>query len=138
MRGDEVIEDGVDRRRAATGSSPSARARSTMCRNARVIDVAGRRSLPGWIDVHWHGAQGTGQIIPRQNWVNYSSLAFGVTTIHDPSNDTASRSSRQRARSRGRGRRAARLLDRHDPLRREGSVHGHDRRSKTPSRTSAG
>lgn len=27
--------------------------------------------------------------IPQQSWVNYASLAFGVTTLHDPSNDTA-------------------------------------------------
>ena len=24
----------------------------------------------------------------QQSWINYASLAFGVTTIHDPSNDT--------------------------------------------------
>ena len=31
------------------------------------------------------GADG---IIPQQSWVNYATLAFGVTTLHDPSNDT--------------------------------------------------
>ncbi len=90
MRGDEVIEDGtivVEKNRiVAVGP----RASTTVPANARVIDVAGQTLTPGWIDVHWHGAQGTDQIIPKQNWVNYSSLAFGVTTIHDPSNDTAS------------------------------------------------
>ncbi|HUF18191.1 MAG TPA: amidohydrolase family protein, partial [Thermoanaerobaculia bacterium] len=90
MRGDEVIEDGtivVERNRiVAVGPRSS----TTVPSNARVIDVAGQTLTPGWIDVHWHGAQGTDQIIPKQNWVNYSSLAFGVTTIHDPSNDTAS------------------------------------------------
>jgi imidazolonepropionase-like amidohydrolase len=39
--------------------------------------------------VHWHGAMGTDEIIPEQSWINYVSLAFGVTTIHDPSNDTS-------------------------------------------------
>jgi len=29
------------------------------------------------------------EIIPRQSWVNLASLAFGVTTLHDPSNDTS-------------------------------------------------
>src|SRR4029453_16318817 len=43
----------------------------------------------GIVDVHWHGAQGQDQITPQRNWVDYASLAFGVTTIHDPSNDTA-------------------------------------------------
>ncbi len=28
--------------------------------------------------------------MPEQNWMQYANLAFGVTTIHDPSNDTAS------------------------------------------------
>ncbi|MGS0759471.1 hypothetical protein ACVBEH_34465, partial [Roseateles sp. GG27B] len=26
------------------------------------------------------------EIIPQQSWINYASLAFGLTTIHDPSN----------------------------------------------------
>ena len=38
--------------------------------------------------MHWHGSQGSNQITPQQNWMNLASLAFGVTTIHDPSNDT--------------------------------------------------
>ena len=29
-------------------------------------------------------------ITPQANWINYARLAFGVTTIHDPSNDTHS------------------------------------------------
>jgi imidazolonepropionase-like amidohydrolase len=45
--------------------------------------------MPGLVDVHWHGAFGTDEIIPQQSWVNYASLAFGVTTLHDPSNDTS-------------------------------------------------
>jgi imidazolonepropionase-like amidohydrolase len=56
---------------------------------AKHIDVAGKTIMPGLVDVHWHGSMGSDQIIPQQNWINYASLAFGVTTIHDPSNDTA-------------------------------------------------
>lgn len=89
MRGDEVIEDGtivVEKNRiVAVGP----RASTAVPSGAKVIDVAGQTLTPGWIDVHWHGAQGTDELIPKQNWVNYSSLAFGVTTIHDPSNDTS-------------------------------------------------
>ncbi|HEX6928557.1 MAG TPA: amidohydrolase family protein [Gammaproteobacteria bacterium] len=54
-----------------------------------VIDASGKTLMPGLIDVHWHGAQGTAEFIPETNWVNLSSLTFGVTTIHDPSNDTS-------------------------------------------------
>jgi Tol biopolymer transport system component/imidazolonepropionase-like amidohydrolase len=55
---------------------------------ATVIDTKGKTIIPGLIDAHAHGSQGSNQIIPRQNWAMYSNLAFGVTTIHDPSNDT--------------------------------------------------
>ncbi|MCG8461390.1 MAG: amidohydrolase family protein, partial [Holophagales bacterium] len=57
--------------------------------DATVIDVAGKTLVPGFVDVHWHGSQGTSEIQPQQNWFNYASLAFGVTTVHDPSNDTS-------------------------------------------------
>jgi len=57
-------------------------------KGATVIDVKGKTIIPGLIDAHAHGAQGRSQIIPNQNWSQYSNLAFGVTTIHDPSNDT--------------------------------------------------
>jgi imidazolonepropionase-like amidohydrolase len=45
--------------------------------------------IPGLVDVHWHGDMGSAEIIPEQSWVNYASLAYGVTTLHDPSNDTS-------------------------------------------------
>jgi imidazolonepropionase-like amidohydrolase/Tol biopolymer transport system component len=87
MRGDEVIENGtvvVDRNRiVAVGANV------TVPSDAKVIDVAGKTIMPGIIDVHWHGSMGSDQIIPQQNWINYASLGFGVTTIHDPSNDTS-------------------------------------------------
>jgi imidazolonepropionase-like amidohydrolase len=45
--------------------------------------------IPGLVDVHAHGAQGEDGITPHQNWLHYAELGFGVTTVHDPSNDTA-------------------------------------------------
>jgi imidazolonepropionase-like amidohydrolase len=44
--------------------------------------------MPGLIDVHWHGTVGDDGIVPQQSWVLQASLAFGVTTVHDPSSDT--------------------------------------------------
>ncbi|HUP65321.1 MAG TPA: amidohydrolase family protein [Thermoanaerobaculia bacterium] len=89
MRGNEVIEDGtvVVERNRITAIGP--RASVAVPSDARRIDVAGKTIIPGLIDVHWHGSMGDDEIIPEQSWVNLASLAFGVTTIHDPSNDTS-------------------------------------------------
>ncbi|HMB53320.1 MAG TPA: amidohydrolase family protein [Thermoanaerobaculia bacterium] len=90
MRGgeDEVIEDGVvvieGNRIAAVGP----RSEVDVPSQARVVDVAGKTLMPGLVDVHWHGAAGQGDLVPEENWMGYASLAYGVTTIHDPSNDT--------------------------------------------------
>lgn len=84
----EIIDNGVvlieNNRIKAVGK----RDKVSIPAKATVIDVTGKTILPGLIDVHAHGGQGSNQITPQQNWGNYSSLAFGVTTIHDPSNDT--------------------------------------------------
>lgn len=56
---------------------------------AKQIDASGKVLMPGYIDVHWHGPQGSAEIQPQANWENYATLAFGVTTVHDPSNDTS-------------------------------------------------
>lgn len=54
-----------------------------------IIDCTGMTVMPGFVDVHAHGPQGTQHgVIPRANWGRYADLAFGVTTVHDPSNDT--------------------------------------------------
>ena len=86
MKGDEVIENGVivvdGNRIAAIGAAGSV----TIPADARKIDVSGKTIIPGMIDVHWHGAMGDGELVPQQSWVNYASLALGVTTLHDPSN----------------------------------------------------
>ena len=59
-------------------------------KDAYIIDAKGRAVSPGLVDTHAHGAQAVSGITPQQNWVDYARLAFGVTTIHDPSNQTHS------------------------------------------------
>jgi len=85
----EVIEDGVvvvqGNRIVEVGPAGKVR----IPPSARVVDMAGKTILPGLVDVHAHGPQGIEEVIPSQNWGLYSGLAFGVTTIHDPSNDTS-------------------------------------------------
>lgn len=56
--------------------------------DARVFDLGGATVTPGFIDVHAHGSQGEAGITPQRNWISHANLAFGVTTIHDPSNDS--------------------------------------------------
>lgn len=53
---------------------------------AKSVDVSGKTIIPGFIDAHAHVSQGVG-FIPQQNWENYATLALGVTTVFDPSND---------------------------------------------------
>jgi imidazolonepropionase-like amidohydrolase/Tol biopolymer transport system component len=83
MHGDEVIEKGtvlVEKNRIiAVGDVKVPGA-------AKVIDCAGKTIMPGIIDVHSH--MGGSEITPQQSWVYLVNLAFGVTTTHDPSNNT--------------------------------------------------
>lgn len=86
-RTDEVIEDG---RLVIRGNRIEAVGRMAdipLPAGATQIDARGKTIIPGLIDAHWHGGMGEAGIIPGQSWVNYASLAFGVTTLHDPSND---------------------------------------------------
>lgn len=89
MKGDEVIEDGTviveGNRIVAVGP----RGTVTVPPDAQVVDAREKTVLPGLVDVHWHGSQGEEEVTPQLNWYNYAALAFGVTTLHDPSNDTS-------------------------------------------------
>ena len=88
MKGDEVIEGGrivvKDNRIAAIGRASEVAVPSGATR----IDATGKTIIPGLVDAHWHGSMGEDGIVPQQSWVDYAGLAFGVTTVHDPSNDT--------------------------------------------------
>ncbi|HEY5799732.1 MAG TPA: amidohydrolase family protein [Burkholderiaceae bacterium] len=88
MKGDEVIENGrivvKNNRIAAIGKADDV----AVPAGATRIDAKGKTVIPGLVDAHWHGSMGDDGIIPQQSWVAYAGLAFGVTTVHDPSNDT--------------------------------------------------
>ncbi|MDB5471668.1 MAG: amidohydrolase [Caulobacter sp.] len=89
MKGDEVIEDGVIVLNGNRIEAIGKRGTVNPPADARIVDVSGKTIIPGMIDAHWHGSMGSDEIIPQQSWINYAALAFGVTTIHDPSNDTS-------------------------------------------------
>ncbi len=88
MKGDEVIDGGTlvakGDRIVAVGADVRVPA------GAHVIDGKGKTVVPGLIDVHWHGAQAANGMTPQAAWSNLAALAFGVTTVHDPSHDSES------------------------------------------------
>ena len=89
MDGEKVIENGViitnGKHIKAIGTANDI----SIPKGAEVIDVTGKTIMPGIVDAHAHGSQASDEIIPEQNWKNFAGLALGVTTIHDPSNDTS-------------------------------------------------
>ncbi|WP_448548110.1 amidohydrolase family protein [Thalassotalea fusca] len=88
MEGDQVIDNGVVLVQGNKIVAVGTRDTVTIPSSAKQIDITGQSIVPGLIDAHAHGSQGSSEIIPQQNWINYAGLALGVTTIHDPSNDT--------------------------------------------------
>jgi len=52
----------------------------------QVVDLEGKTIVPGFIEAHYHGPQGTDELVPQQNWKTLATLALGVTTVFDPSN----------------------------------------------------
>ncbi len=87
MRGSEVIENADvvvrDNRIVAVG----ARGQVTVPNDARVIDVAGKTIMPGFVDTHAH-VRATFDIHRDQVWSYAANLAYGVTTIRDPQTAT--------------------------------------------------
>jgi imidazolonepropionase-like amidohydrolase/Tol biopolymer transport system component len=83
MKGDEVIEKGtivvegnVIKAIGASVQIPS---------NAKQIDCQGKTIMPGFIDAHAHGNHFQNGLTPQKHWPYYTNLAYGVTTMHDPS-----------------------------------------------------
>ena len=56
--------------------------------SARRIDVSGKTIMPGIVDVHAHLGGESNGLIAQSSWPLAANVAFGVTTSHDPSNDT--------------------------------------------------
>jgi Tol biopolymer transport system component len=83
MRGAEVLENADvvirDNRIAAVG----ARGSVAVPEGARVIDVAGKTVVPGFVDTHSHMWPAWG-IHKTQVWMYLANLAYGVTTTRDP------------------------------------------------------
>ena len=87
MNGDEVIENGTllveSNRIVAVGTGIDIPASAT------VVDASGKTIMPGFVDAHAHGQHFSSGASPQQYWPYYANLAYGVTTMHDPSANTA-------------------------------------------------
>ncbi len=83
-----VIENGTvvveGNRIISVGPSRSVRAPD----GARRIDVTGKTVIPGIVDVHAHLGSESEGILAEESWPLVANLAYGVTTSHDPSNNT--------------------------------------------------
>ena len=88
MEGDTIIDNGVIIVESNKIVDIGKKGKVNIPTDAFVVDTTGKTIMPGLVEEHAHGPQGSSEIIPQQNWKNYAGLTFGVTTIHDPSNDT--------------------------------------------------
>ena len=68
----------------AVGSAGSV----TVPSGARRVDVRGKTIIPGLVDVHAHLGGESNGLLAESSWPLAANVAFGVTTSHDPSNDT--------------------------------------------------
>jgi imidazolonepropionase-like amidohydrolase/Tol biopolymer transport system component len=85
MEGDEIIENGT---LLIDGNMIKAIGKDgevAIPDNAKTIDCNGKTIMPGFIDAHAHGNHFRYGLTPQKHWPYYTNLAYGVTTMHDPS-----------------------------------------------------
>ena len=80
-----IIDDGVIVIQGNRIAEVGRRGEVSIPAGAATVDVSGKTIIPGLIDAHAHGPQGSDELVPQQNWSLLQNLALGTTTIHDPS-----------------------------------------------------
>ncbi len=73
VRGNKIVEVGTAEQLKVPAS-------------AKTVDIKGKTLMPGFIDVHAHTGSSNQGLYSHQNWAFLANLAFGVTTMYDPSN----------------------------------------------------
>jgi Tol biopolymer transport system component/imidazolonepropionase-like amidohydrolase len=85
MKGDEVLPSAdvlvTGNRIAAIGPSGGV----AVPAGARTFDGAGKTVIPGLIDTHAHLHYSAFELFPEAKWEYLANLAYGVTTVYDPS-----------------------------------------------------
>lgn len=83
MNGDEVIEGGTvlveGNRITAIGTDID------VPEGTHLVDASGKTIMPGIVDAHAHAGHFSDGLSPQQYWPYFANLAYGVTTMHDPS-----------------------------------------------------
>lgn len=87
MEGDKVIDNGYILVEGNTIARVGAGSRK-FGDDVEIVDCSGKTIIPGLIDVHAHMGASYNGISPQQQWSYFANLAYGVTTTHDPSNNT--------------------------------------------------
>ncbi|WP_289024399.1 amidohydrolase family protein [uncultured Salegentibacter sp.] len=85
MNGDEIIENGSILIKENKIVSVSEASEVTIPNNAKVYDLEGKTIMPGIVDAHAHIGAFRYGLTPKKHWPLYANMAFGVTTVHDPS-----------------------------------------------------
>ncbi len=88
MEGNEVIENGtiiIEKNKIVDiGNSDE----MILDKNIKAIDMSGKTIMPGMVDVHAHVGNFYYGMSPQKQWHYYANLAYGVTTVHDPSSNS--------------------------------------------------
>ena len=85
MKGDEIFEDGSIIIENNIIKSIGAATEIKIPAGATIIDCKGKTIMPGMIDAHAHGSHFRDGLTPQKHWPYFANLAYGVTTMHDPS-----------------------------------------------------
>ncbi len=85
MHGEEILEHAdvlvTANRIAAIGATGTLNVPA----GARVFDGTGKTIIPGFIDTHAHLHYSGLEVFPEAKWQYLANLAYGVTTVYDPS-----------------------------------------------------
>ena len=85
MQGDSVVENAdvvvTNNRIAAVGPSGTV----AVPAGAKVLDAGGETVIPGFVDTHAHLHYSGFELFPETKWEYVANLAYGVTTVYDPS-----------------------------------------------------
>lgn len=85
MNADAVIENGTIVIEGNLIKAVGKNNEVTIPANAKLIDCNGKTIMPGFIDAHAHANHFRYGLTPQKHWPYYANLAYGVTTMYDPS-----------------------------------------------------